>query len=203
MAAEDLRVPDAYHHGDLPNALKHAAAALIAERGLGAFSLREVARRAGVSHAAPAHHFGDVTGLLTALAIDAFEYLEVTCGAAAAAEPDPVERFVAVARTYVEAGRTHPGHCAVMFRVDLVDAESPAYVAAGMRSFAVLEETVRALAPDVDPLPAALLAWCSMQGLLELAPKIAQLQAARGEPDQVLADRAEELARLLVRGLHA
>ena len=57
-----------YHHGDLRAALLAAAEAELAERGVEAFSLRQVAKRAGVSHAAPAHHFGDAQGLLTALA---------------------------------------------------------------------------------------------------------------------------------------
>ena len=56
-----------YHHGNLPAVLREHEAARLAEQGLATFSLREVARRAGVSHAAPAHHFGSVGGLLTAV----------------------------------------------------------------------------------------------------------------------------------------
>jgi AcrR family transcriptional regulator len=62
-----------YHHGDLASALLDASEAELAEKGIEAFSLRGVAKRAGVSHAAPAHHFGDVDGLLTALAARGFE----------------------------------------------------------------------------------------------------------------------------------
>ena len=61
-----------YHHGDLAAALLAAAEAELAEKGVEAFSLRSVAKRAGVSHAAPAHHFGDATGVLTALATEGF-----------------------------------------------------------------------------------------------------------------------------------
>ena len=64
--------PRPYHHGDLREALLAAAEAELAERGIEGFSLRGVAKRAGVSHAAPAHHFGDARGLLTALAADGF-----------------------------------------------------------------------------------------------------------------------------------
>ena len=74
---------DRYHHGDLPNALLRAAVEVIEERGLGAFSQREVARRAGVSHNAPAHHFGDTRGLLTSLAIQGFEVLHAATTAVA------------------------------------------------------------------------------------------------------------------------
>ena len=55
-----------YHHGDLRQAMITAAEAVLAEKGLAGFTLRECARRAGVSPAAPAHHFGNLTGLLTA-----------------------------------------------------------------------------------------------------------------------------------------
>ena len=64
-----------YHHGDLRHAMLVAAGALIEEEGVDGLSLRECARRAGVSHGAPAHHFGDVRGLLTALAAQSFEML--------------------------------------------------------------------------------------------------------------------------------
>src|SRR5262249_21793367 len=66
---------EAYHHGALRESLLEAAEGLLAERGLAGFSLREVARRSGVSPAAPAHHFGDSAGLLNAVAIQAFEGL--------------------------------------------------------------------------------------------------------------------------------
>ena len=64
-----------YHHGDLRHALIEATESLLAEKGPEGFSLREVARRAGVSAAAPAHHFGDASGLLTAVATVGFDGL--------------------------------------------------------------------------------------------------------------------------------
>lgn len=64
-----------YHHGDLRRAVMAAAATLIAEEGVEAVSLREVARRTGVSHAAPAHHFGDERGLFTAIAAEGHDLL--------------------------------------------------------------------------------------------------------------------------------
>ncbi|SIM02784.1 Putative TetR-family transcriptional regulator [Mycobacteroides abscessus subsp. abscessus] len=60
----------AYHHGDLRAAILTSAADMVARRGATELSLRELAREAGVSHAAPAHHFGDRRGLFTALAAD-------------------------------------------------------------------------------------------------------------------------------------
>jgi AcrR family transcriptional regulator len=67
-----------YHHGDLRRALIDAAVQAIAEVGPAAVSLRDLARRTGVSHAAPAHHFGDKAGLLSAVAADGFRCLAAT-----------------------------------------------------------------------------------------------------------------------------
>ena len=64
-----------YHHGDLRQAMIEAAEAVLAEKGVGGFTLRECARRAGVSPAAPAHHFGNLVGLLTAIATLGFDDL--------------------------------------------------------------------------------------------------------------------------------
>ncbi|WP_291820351.1 helix-turn-helix domain-containing protein, partial [Bosea sp. (in: a-proteobacteria)] len=75
---------DGYHHGDLRQAMIDAAEAVLAERGVGGFTLRECARRAGVSAAAPAHHFGNLAGLLTAVATLGFDGLSDAMDAAAA-----------------------------------------------------------------------------------------------------------------------
>src|SRR3954451_6173243 len=72
-----------YHHGNLRRVLLDTALEAIATDGVAALSLRDVARRAGVSHAAPAHHFGDKRGLLTAIAIEGFAGLYVVTRAAA------------------------------------------------------------------------------------------------------------------------
>ncbi|MEE9416241.1 MAG: TetR/AcrR family transcriptional regulator, partial [Acidimicrobiales bacterium] len=124
-----------YHHGDLPNALRFAAAEVIAEKGLGAFSLREVARRAKVSHTAPAHHFGDMTGLLTSLAVTGFDALHEAELEAINPDDSAAQRLASIARAYVELAQQNPGFCEVMFRVDVVDVDDPALQAAGMRSF--------------------------------------------------------------------
>lgn len=194
-----------YHHGDLPNALRRAAVEVIEERGVGGFSLREVARRAGVSHTAPAHHFGDMKGLLTSVAEEGFDELHRVCLAAIADLDDPVERMDALGRAYVGLARSHPGHCEVMFRVDIIDTEDPELMECGLESYQVLESAVAALieaehlAVDLDD--ATWFCWSTMQGLVQLEPKIALINAAHGGepvPTDALISR---FMRLVLNGL--
>lgn len=196
---------DRYHHGDLPNALRAAAADLIAEKGPAGFSLREVARRAGVSHAAPAHHFGDATGLLTALAVEAFQRLHGAISAAADGVTDPAERLRLVGRAYVEVAHRYPAHCAVVFRSDLVDTDDPAYREWGDRAFGALEDTLVALRdaenPDLDVDEAARLCWSAMQGLVVLYPSIASLDAQRERVTPPIGEMAEAFSCLMLDGL--
>jgi AcrR family transcriptional regulator len=115
-----------YHHGALREALIGVAESLIDERGLEGFSLRETARRAGVSPAAPAHHFGDTRGLLTAVAAAAFrrfgEALE-----AANHTPDLRVRLKNQAAAYLRFALAERAKFKLMWRVDLIDRASPEY----------------------------------------------------------------------------
>ncbi|SCD50314.1 transcriptional regulator, TetR family [Streptomyces sp. LcepLS] len=107
-----------YHHGDLRRAIMTAAVDTLAEQGPEALSMRALARRAGVSHAAPAHHFTDRAGLLTAVATEGYRLL----ADALAAE----EGLLAHGAGYVRFAREHPGHFRVMFTPGLLhedDAE--------------------------------------------------------------------------------
>ena len=196
---------DRYHHGDLPNALRGAAADVITERGLGAFSLREVARRAGVSHTAPAHHFGDVRGLLTSLAAEGLEMLHAVTAAAASTTPDPVEQLTAIGVAYVELARSHPAHCAVMFRTDVVDQNDPELQAAGLRAYGVLEQTVRALLEserlDVAPDDATWLCWSAVQGLVVLESKISLINTIRNGSPISTSELVERFTQLMVDGI--
>ncbi len=103
-----------YHHGDLRSALLAAAEAELDARGIEAFSLRAVAKRAGVSHAAPAHHFSDANGLLTALAAEGYRRLLAYQGrrqASAAAEP--AAQLVASGLGYIDFAM----ECPALFRL--------------------------------------------------------------------------------------
>lgn len=103
-----------YHHGNLPAELLAHAAEMAQEVDPGAISLRELARRAGVSHSAPVHHFGTRQGLLTAVAAAGFTSL---CQTLEAHRDDIYEMGVA----YVMWGLDHPGHYAVMWQPRLLD----------------------------------------------------------------------------------
>jgi AcrR family transcriptional regulator len=198
---------DRYHHGDLPNALRAAAVEVIEERGLGGFSLREVARRAGVSHNAPAHHFGDTRGLLTSLAVEGFDVLYAAASAAAEIHADPVERLMAIGSAYLDVAKSHRAHCDVMFRVDLIDSDDPALYTAGMRAYGELEDAVRALIDaeglDVEVDDAAWLCWSAMQGLLVIEPKISIINARRGGDSVATADLVRRFTALIVAGMRA
>ncbi|MFR9751367.1 TetR/AcrR family transcriptional regulator [Nocardia sp. 004] len=131
---------DSYHHGDLRATLLTVAAEQIADNGVNALSLRNVARRAGVSHAAPAHHFGDRAGLLTALAAEGFELLAERLEQATG-------DFREVAVAYVLFAQQHPGHFDVMFRSELLHPDDPTLRAARERSSIALRSGVSAIQP--------------------------------------------------------
>ena len=106
-----------YHHGALREALIEATESLLAERGPDGFSLREVARRAGVSPAAPAHHFGDAAGLLTAVATLGFAGLtEALERGHALGGGDPRAALRGQGMEYVAFALRHPGRFRLMFR---------------------------------------------------------------------------------------
>ena len=140
-----------YHHGDLPRVLLGTAADLVAEDGPTTWSLREVARRAGVSHAAPAHHFGDKAGLLRALATEGFTLLGAALAAADSSPSEPLlNRFRASANAYVQFAVTHRGHFDVMFRCDAFEPDDE-FLLASIASYEALRSlVVELLGPTAD-----------------------------------------------------
>lgn len=193
-----------YHHGDLPAALRAASVELIAEKGTSGFSLRQVARQAGVSHAAPAHHFGDVEGLLTAVAIEGFSRLADEMSEAAAGIDDPVTRLREAGRAYVRVALENPGHFAVMLQDDLCDRSNPDLLTASARSYDVLLECIRAIRDDLnsalDVDRAATFAWSSVQGLVTLAPKLADVSDEMGTEFTEAFDLVDAFCHFMVNG---
>ena len=156
-----------YHHGDLPRALLDAAIQAILEVGPAAVSLRDLARRTGVSHAAPAHHFGDKAGLLTAVAVDGFERLAATLGEAYQATGS----FLEVGVAYVRFAATHRAHFEVMFRPELYRTDDPELVQARDAARALLyppAAEARNSPDDGDDLRAGIAAWSLVHGLATL-----------------------------------
>ncbi|MEU7073700.1 TetR/AcrR family transcriptional regulator [Streptomyces narbonensis] len=161
-----------YHHGDLRQSVLTAALGVIAAEGPGALSLRDLARRAGVSHAAPAHHFKDRTGLLTAIATEGYDLL----AAALAGTPELRERGV----RYVRFATEHPAHFQVMFQPDLLRADDPELLAAKERASAELRAGVAGL-PDVpDARTAGIAAWSLAHGFATLL-LTGNIEAALGD----------------------
>ncbi|MBA2700756.1 MAG: TetR/AcrR family transcriptional regulator [Chloroflexi bacterium] len=182
-----------YHHGDLRRALMDAAVEVIARDGVDALNLRELARRTGVSHAAPAHHFGDRAGLLTAIAAEGYDLLTEATRAAW----DATGSYLEVGVAYVRFGTTRPGHFAAMFRPDLVRADDPALSRASASASAMLYRPVDSVAPVGDDARArwiaGVAAWSLVHGLATL-----WLQGSlRGGP----IDDPEALARATARHL--
>lgn len=162
-----------YHHGALRPALIAAAEAVLAERGTEGFSLRETARRAGVSPAAPAHHFGDAAGLLTAVAASAFRDLgDALEGASAAASRD--ERIRAQGSAYVRFALANRARFDLMWRAGLLKRDDADYAAAAQRAFALLQQAVAgpeptAAAPGGAGTAPSIACWSLVHGFARLA----------------------------------
>lgn len=185
----DRRRVGEHFDGDLRRALLDAAADALNEFGTDNLSLRDVARRIGVSHAAPAHHFGDKAGLLTTLATEGFElFIEHIAQALASAPPQPIDQLLALARAYAEFAELHPGHFEVMFRPTVIHGNDPDYVAASDAAFDALRQQVARCQqagwrPDADTRGLAAAAWALAHGISVLR---AQGSLAKHYPDSSL-----------------
>jgi AcrR family transcriptional regulator len=168
-----------YHHGNLKPALLKAAVGLIAEVGPAAFTLREVARRAGISHNAPYRHFKEKDELLAAVAAEGFARLADALSkpekGSRAHGPNPaLRRFLDSGKAYVRFALRSPEHLLVMFDWPLVPDRYPELSAAAQRAFSILVGFVEAAQregslPNGDPIAAACIAWSLVHGVAKLA----------------------------------
>jgi len=169
------RPPRPYHHGDLPRAIQEAALALIGEVGPDGFTLREVARRIGVSHAAPYRHFADKRALMTALAAEGSRKLgEDIAAALGAAGPDLRARFLAASHAYVRFAIDQPALFQVLFFSTEVDTTHREVVAARERTFGLLlsyiaEAQAAGFFGPGEPMEIAMAIWSMHHGLASLA----------------------------------
>ena len=170
------RANPTYYGGDLRRDLLDTALELIAREGASAVSLRALARRLGVSHAAPANHFPDKAALFTAIAVEGFTLLgQAMAGAVDELGPEATagQRFRAAGRAYTSFALAHPAHFAVMWQRDLLHKDDPELAAAGDATFELLLGGVRDVqaegwAPGADPQAVAYLAWSVVHGLAAL-----------------------------------
>jgi AcrR family transcriptional regulator len=180
-----------YHHGDLHDALLKAAERVLERDGLPGLTLRAVAREAGVSHAAPTHHFGDLTGLVSELA--AIGYRKFSAAMMAAnASGTLQERGLASAKAYVAFAQAHPGMYGLMFRTERLDMSRPSLHDAANAAFAGLargvgasrHEHIEAAAMSLEQGGAVARAWSMVHGFAML----------------LLDDRMSDILRRLPKG---
>jgi AcrR family transcriptional regulator len=162
-----------YHHGALHGALLEAAERVLERDGLAGLTLRAVAREAGVSHAAPSHHFGDLTGLVSELAAIGYrQFSAAMTTAAAAAGISLTEKAMARAKAYVVYAQAHPGMYGLMFRAERLDMKRPSLHEAANASFAGLVDAVGASrheqiseeALSLDQAAAIVRSWSLLHG---------------------------------------
>jgi len=129
---------EAYHHGALRDALLEAAESILIRQGIQGLTLRAAAREAGVSHAAPKNHFGDLSGLLSELAALGFDRLSTSMIAQTNDGQKPSERLNAIGRGYVDFARTNPALFLLMFRSERLDFSRPALLEAAKVALSIL-----------------------------------------------------------------
>lgn len=170
-----VKMGQSYHHGNLRQSLLDSAINLISEKGVEGFSLRETARRAGVSPAAPKHHFADSRALLTALATSAFTDLAAALEQANIdAPPDDALRLQAQGTAYIRFALGAPALFGLMWRSARLDMEDAALLAAKQRAFVALDHVVRGEDAEhvtlEDPAMDRTMAhWALVHGLAGLA----------------------------------
>lgn len=164
-----------YHHGRLREALLAAARSLVGERGLGAFSLADAAKIAGVSAAAPYRHFRDREALLGAVAQEGFGIFAARLATAMRGARDPREGFFAMGRAYLAFAREEPGLYAAMFSLDApLDPEGARLADGAFRQ--LIDGVARSLEPlcqaaggvAIDPRPLACQVWALSHGVASL-----------------------------------
>jgi AcrR family transcriptional regulator len=177
----------AYHHGDLRRTIVAAAVDAIAESGVDGWSLRELARRAGVSHAAPAYHFGDKTGVLTAIAAEGYEQFATVLEQAGS---DLLDAGLA----YVRFATEHPVHFGIMFQPSLFRADDPAVAEPRARAAAVLASGARGHSTPATERHTRIAAWSIAHGFASL-----WLAGAMGDGGDPVNAAKPVLRRLLAR----
>lgn len=168
-----------YHHGDLASALLDAAERELTDKGFEGFSLRGVAKRAGVSHAAPAHHFRDVNGLLTELAARGFERLmSRQLAFRKKADPEPRAQIGASVLGYIAFAVENPALFRLMFGSQRPDFDGERLVQAARSAFDNLVALVAKATGNPDPPDKDHTALVDVAGVWAVAHGLADLLSA-------------------------
>jgi AcrR family transcriptional regulator len=181
-------------------ALLAAARTELVEHGRAAISLRAVARRAGLSHASPKYHFGDRSGLLTAIATEGFQGLARHLSDVR--ESDAQQQLAALGRAYIDFGLSHPALFELMFAPSELHATDPELIAAQQQAIGSLSTAVSRLA-GIDTTASgtpklALISWALVHGLVVLA-RDGALQSAVTPQATNAAELAHTLADLFTQ----
>lgn len=181
-----------YHHGDLRNALKSAARTILEEDGLSALSLRAVARKAGVSHAAPYRHYPNHEALLVELALEGFSELRTDVASASTPSEPIAERISEIGAAYMRFVARRPALARLMFGAQLPNRDAYPDLAAAADSVAAQMGT------SLDDPALGLAVWAAVHGLAMLAlENVIDLGQKRSGLD-VLPSRAKIILRSLV-----
>ncbi len=200
-----------YHHGDLRRALLDAALQLLAERGIPDFTLREVARQAGVSHNAPYHHFADKAELVVALTVEGFQTLEQAVRSAYEQTRGTfLERTLAISGAYLRFALENPAMFSLMFRPELrqsshdTQEDDESVKSAADATVQVLVDGIYAsqqagelrLEPTLEMVGLTL--WSTMHGLTVIFLDDLMVEKKAVPPEQLMAQVMHVLAQGLV-----
>lgn len=197
-----------YHHGALRSQLIAAGLDVIANEGIGAVSLRRLARDAGVSSGAPYHHFADRAALFAAIIVDGHSQLLTGLEAARAAAPDAVTALRDLVIRYADFAVDHPAHIRVMLRPELADPATYPGVGASatgpvdLLRAAVIDAQRAGALPSGDPEPALHLFWSLAVGFVTLwvdGPVEARCTQLGTTPEQLIRRVAATVEGLLRR----
>jgi AcrR family transcriptional regulator len=174
LSHEPMTQRKPYHHGNLREALLQSAIRLIREVGPMAFTLREVARRAGVSHNAPYRHFRNKEEMIAAVATEGYQELTAAMAAAAKEQADALNRLKYAGLAYIRFALRRPEHFTVMFEAPFSEQQHPDAARAAKEAFSTLVSLVeecqeKKRLPSGDAGEYALLAWSMVHGIAKLA----------------------------------
>ena len=201
----------AYHHGDLKRALLRAADELLAEAGMHGVTLRACARRAGVSHTAPKHHFGSLCGLLTAVSQLGFErLLGALRDAMGPVMGELDEEMFAVTRAYVGFAQAHREHFRLMFRADLLEGSTDELPPSVFATFVELTNVILRqrgepnlecaadmATPSSELVDDILMGWCNIHGYAHLRIAGQLMMVSEDEEEAHLRRLSRRVARAI------